>query len=252
VNLKDRVALVTGARRGIGQGIALALAQAGAKVVVTDIDRADCQKVVDQIKKSGQDGLALKVDVTSKEDVEQAIQKAVEKFSKIDILVNNAGIAQFKPFLELTEEEWDRTLDINLKGMFLCSQAAVREMAKNKYGRIVNIASIASGQVGVGFLNIAHYCASKGGVTALTEALALELAPLGINVNAIGPGVIDTPMTKDMLSDEKTKEGIMARIPKKRLGQPKDVASAAVFLASEENDYVTGVTLFVDGGWLAG
>jgi len=252
VNLKDRVALVTGARRGIGQGIALALAQAGAKVVVTDNDRADCQKVVDQIKKSGQDGLALKVDVTSKEDVEQAIQKAVEKFSKIDILVNNAGIAQFKPFLELTEEEWDRTLDINLKGMFLCSQAAVREMAKNKYGRIVNIASIASGQVGVGFLNIAHYCASKGGVTALTEALALELAPLGINVNAIGPGVIDTPMTKDMLSDEKTKEGIMARIPKKRLGQPKDVASAAVFLASEENDYVTGVTLFVDGGWLAG
>ncbi len=252
MNLKDRVALVTGARRGIGQGIALALAQAGAKVVVTDIDRADCQKVVDQIKKSGQDGLALKVDVTSKEDVEQAIQKAVEKFSKIDILVNNAGIAQFKPFLELTEEEWDRTLDINLKGMFLCSQAAVREMAKNKYGRIVNIASIASGQVGVGFLNIAHYCASKGGVTALTEALALELAPLGINVNAIGPGVIDTPMTKDMLSDEKTKEGIMARIPKKRLGQPKDVASAAVFLASEENDYVTGVTLFVDGGWLAG
>ena len=252
MNLKDRVALVTGARRGIGQGIALALAQAGAKVVVTDIDQADCQKVVDQIKESGHDGLAVKVDVSNKEEVEQAVQKTIEKFNKIDILVNNAGIAQFKPFLELTEEEWDRTLDINLKGMFLCSQAAAREMAKNKYGRIVNLASIASGQVGVGFLNIAHYCASKGGVTALTEALALELAPLGINVNAIGPGIIETPMTKDMVSDEKTKEGLMARIPKKRLGQPKDVASAAVFLASEEADYITGVVLFVDGGWLAG
>lgn len=252
MNLKDRVALVTGARRGIGRGIALALAQAGAKVVVTDIDQADCQKVVDQIEELGQAGLAVRVDVTSKEDVEQAVRKTVEKFNKIDILVNNAGIAQFKPFLELTEEEWERTLDINLKGMFLCSQAAAKEMAKNKYGRIVNLASIASGQVGVGFLNVAHYCASKGGVTALTEALALELAPLGINVNAIGPGIIETPMTKDMLSDEKSKEGLMARIPKKRLGQPKDVASAAVFLASEENDYVTGVTLFVDGGWLAG
>lgn len=252
MNLKDRVALVTGARRGIGQGIALALAQAGASVTVVDIDQADCQKVVDQIKGLGQDGLALKVDVSNQKEVEEAVQKTVEKFNKIDILVNNAGIAQFKPFLELTEDEWDRTMDINLKGMFFCSQAAAKEMAKNKYGRIVNVASIASGQVGVGFLNIAHYCASKGGVTALTEALALELAPLGINVNAIGPGVIETPMTNDMLSDKKTKDGLMARIPKKRLGQPKDVASAAVFLASTEADYVTGVTLFVDGGWLAG
>jgi NAD(P)-dependent dehydrogenase (short-subunit alcohol dehydrogenase family) len=252
VNLEDRVALVTGARRGIGQGIALALAQAGAKVVVTDVDQTDCQKVVDQIRESGQTGLALKVDVSKKSEVEEAVQKTIKEFNKIDILVNNAGIAQFKPFLELTEEEWDRTLDINLKGMFLCCQAVAREMAKNKYGRIINIASIASGQVGVGFLNIAHYCASKGGVTALTEALALELAPLGINVNAIGPGVIETPMTKDLLSDPKSKEGLMARIPKKRLGQPKDIASAAVFLASAEADYVTGVTLFVDGGWLAG
>jgi len=196
--------------------------------------------------------LAFKVDVSNKSEVEEAVQKTIQELNKIDILVNNAGIAQFKPFLELTEEEWDRTLDINLKGMFLCCQAVAREMAKNKYGRIINIASIASGQVGVGFLNIAHYCASKGGVTALTEALALELAPLGINVNAIGPGVIETPMTKDLLSDPKAKEGLMARIPKKRLGQPKDIANAAVFLASAEADYLTGATLFVDGGWLAG
>lgn len=262
MDLKNKVALVTGARRGIGQGIALALAQAGANVVVTDIDQADCQKVVDQIinlrltsrrpEKIGQDGLAIKLDVTNKEEVEQTIKATVEKFGKIDILINNAGVAQFKPFLELTEEDWDRTLDINLKGMFLCSQAAAKEMAKNKYGKIINIASIASGQVGIGFLNIAHYCASKGGVTALTEALALELAPLNINVNAIGPGVIETPMTQDILADEAMKKGLMARIPKGRTGQPKDVAGAAVFLASDEADYITGATLFVDGGWLAG
>lgn len=252
MDLKNKIALVTGSRRGIGQGIALALARVGANVVVTDIDQADCQKVVDQIKEIGQDGLAIKLDVTSREEVEKAIKMTVEKFGKIDILVNNAGIAQFKPFLELTEADWDRTLDINLKGMFLCSQAAAKEMVKNKYGKIVNIASIASGQVGIGFLNIAHYCASKGGVTALTEALALELAPYGINVNAIGPGVIETPMTQDILADEAGKKGMLMRIPKGRLGQPKDVASAVVFLASDEADYITGVTLFVDGGWLAG
>lgn len=252
MDLKNKVALVTGSRRGIGQGIALALAQAGANVAVTDIDQADCQKVVDQIKEIGQDGLAIKLDVTSREEVEKAIKMTVEKFSKIDILVNNAGIAQLKPFLELTEADWDRTLGINLKGMFLCSQAAAKEMVKNKYGKIVNIASIASGQVGIGFLNTAHYCASKGGVTALTEALALELAPYGINVNAIGPGVIETPMTQDILADEAAKKGMLMRIPKGRLGQPKDVASAVVFLASDEADYITGATLFVDGGWLAG
>ena len=252
MDLKNKIALVTGSRRGIGQGIALALARVGANVVVTDIDQADCQKVVDQIKEIGQDGLAIKLDVTNKGEVEKAIKMTVEKFGKIDILVNNAGIAQFKPFLELTEADWDRTLDINLKGMFLCSQAAAKEMVKNKYGKIVNIASIASGQVGIGFLNIAHYCASKGGVTALTEALALELAPYGINVNAIGPGVIETPMTQDILADEAGKKGMLMRIPKGRLGQPKDVASAVVFLASDEADYITGVTLFVDGGWLAG
>ena len=252
MNLKDRVALVTGARRGIGEGIALALAQAGAKVVVTDVDQDDCQKVVDQIKESGQDGLALKVDVSNKEDVEEAVQKTVEKFNRIDILVNNAGIAQFKPFLELTEQEWDRTLDINLKGYFLCAQAAAKEMAKQKAGVIINIASIAMGQVGIGLSNIAHYCASKGGIVGMTEALAVELSPFGIRINAIAPGLIETPMIDPVKQGPKTMEAILARVPLGRVGNPEEVSDLVLFLASEKSSYMTGSTVVIDGGWLAG
>jgi len=200
----------------------------------------------------GSEGLAVKCDVSKKGEVVAMVAATVEKFGKVDILVNNAGIAPFKPFLELTEEDWDKVLDINLKGQFLCSQAAAREMVKNKWGRIVNITSIASGQVGVGFLNLAHYCASKGGVVALTEELALELSPLGINVNAVGPGVIETPMTEALLSDEATKQGILARTPKGRFGKPEEIAYLVTFLASEEADFITGATFFADGGWTAG
>ena len=251
-SLKDKVALVTGARRGIGQGIALALAEAGAKVVVTDIDEKECQEVVKEIEKLGSQGLAKKVDVTNKKEIEEAVQETVKKFGKLDILVNNAGICPFKPFLELTEEDWDKVLDINLKGYFLCAQAAAREMVRQKWGRIINIASVAMGQIGIGFPNIVHYVASKGGVAGMTEALAVELAPLGINVNAISPGVIETKMAEPVISDPAAKEGILKRVPKGRVGQPKDIASAVVYLASEEADYVTGAVLVVDGGWLAG
>ncbi len=251
-DLTGKVAIVTGARRGIGRGIALKLAEAGADVTVSDISLEDCQKVVEEIEALGQKGLAVKCDVTNRSEVEEMVAQTVEKFGKVDILVNNAGIAGMKPFLELTEEEWDRVLDINLKGQFLCAQAAAKEMVKQKSGRIINLASIAAGQVGVGFAQSAHYCASKGGVTAMTEAMAIEFAPMGINVNALGPGVIETAMTEDFLADEKMKQGMLSRIPKGRFGQPEDVASAAVFLASDEADYITGTVLFVDGGWLAG
>lgn len=251
-SLKDKVALVTGARRGIGREIALALAEAGAKIIVTDIDEKECQTVVKEIEKLGSQGLAKKVDVTNKKEVEEAVKTAVDKFGKLDILVNNAGICPFKPFLELTEEDWDKVLDINLKGYFFCAQAAAKEMAKQKWGRIINIASVAMGQMGIGFPNIVHYVASKGGVTGMTEALAVELAPLGINVNAISPGVIETKMAEPVISDPVAKEGILKRVPKGRVGQPQDIASAVVFLASEEADYLTGAVLVVDGGWLAG
>ncbi len=175
--LKNKVAIVTGARRGMGRTHALALAKAGAKVAVADISLEECEQVVEEIKKTKGEALAVKWDVSKKEEVDKMVKQVTEKWGKIDILVNNAGICQFKPFLDLTEEEWNRTIDINLKGYFLCAQAAAREMAKQKSGVIVNIASIGMGQVGVGFPSIVHYCASKGGIVAMTEAMALELAP---------------------------------------------------------------------------
>lgn len=251
-DLKDKVAIVTGARRGMGRTHALALAQAGAKVVVSDISEADCQSVVKEIEKEGGEALAVECDVTKKKDIDEMIQVALEKWGKIDILVNNAGIAQFKPFLELTEEEWDRTLDINLRGYFLCAQAAAREMAKQKAGAIVNIASVVMGQVGVGSPNIAHYCASKGGIVAMTEALAVELAPLNIRINTVSPGMIETPMIEPIKQGKETTEGMMARIPMKRAGKPEEISSVVVFLASDAASYMTGATVVADGGWLAG
>ena len=251
-DLKGKTAIITGARRGMGKTHALKLAQAGCKVVVSDISQEDCQKVVDEIKKAGGEGLAVKCDVTQKEEVDKMIAETVKKFGKVDILVNNAGIAQFKPFLELTEEEWDRTLDINLKGYFLCAQAAAKEMAKQKRGVIINIASVAMGQQGVGFPNLAHYCASKGGITAMTEALALELAPLGIRVNVVAPGMIETPMIDPIKQDPKAMEESMARVPLKRVGKPEEVSNLVLFLASDASSYMTGAAVVIDGGWLAG
>jgi len=251
MDLKNKVAIITGARRGIGRSHALTLAKAEAKVVVADISQEDCQKVVDEIKKAKGEALAVKCDVTKKEEVDNMVKAAVEKWGKVDILVNNAGICQFKPFLELTEEEWDRTLDINLKGYFLCAQAAAKEMVKQKSGVIINIASVAMGQQGIGFPNIVHYCASKGGIVGMTEALAVELAPFNIRVNAIAPGMIETPMIDPVKQDSKTMEAMLARVPMHRVGKPEEVSNLVLFLASNESSYMTGSTVIIDGGWLA-
>jgi NAD(P)-dependent dehydrogenase (short-subunit alcohol dehydrogenase family) len=252
-DLKDKTVIVTGARRGMGRAHALKFAELGAKVIVSDISLEDCQKVVDEIKGQGGEAIAVKCDVTKKEEIDEMIKKALDVFGKIDILVNNAGIIEFKPFLDLTEKDWDRTVDINLKGYFLCAQAATREMVKQKSGgAIVNIASVAMGQLGVGFPNIIHYCASKGGIAAMTEALALELAPHNIRVNAIAPGMIDTPMIESTKQDPKLMEATLARVPLRRAGQPEEVSNAVVFLASEASSYMTGSVVVVDGGWLAG
>jgi len=249
MRLSGKTAIVTGARRGIGHAIALALAREGANVVVSDISQKDCQRVVDEIEELGKKGLALKCDVSSSDDVEDMVKRTVAEFGRVDILVNNAGILTFKPFLELTDEDWDKTLNVNLKGQFLCARSAGRVMIKNKWGRIINIASISSGGCGIAFPLIAHYTASKGGVVALTEALALELTSQGINVNAICPGAIDTDMAQGVKKGGQLAQ-VLARIPKGRLGQPEEIASLTVFLASEESDYISGAAIVIDGGWL--
>ena len=249
MRLSGKTAIVTGARRGMGRAISLALAGEGANVVVSDISQEDCQKVVDEIEQLGRKGLPVKCDVSSGTDVEAMVRKTVAEFGGVDILVNNAGIISYKPFLELTEEDWDRTLNVNLKGQFLCARAAAKEMVKNKRGRIINIASISSGGCGIAFPLIAHYTASKGGVVALTEALALELTSHGINVNAICPGAIDTDMAKGAKESGQL-EQVLARVPKGRLGKPEEIANLVVFLASEESEYISGDAIVIDGGWL--
>lgn len=249
--LNNKVALVTGARRGMGKAHALVLASQGAKVVVTDIDEKECQLVVDEIIQKGGEAVAYKMDVSSVADINQVFDRVIEKFGRLDILVNNAGVYLSKMALEMTEQDWDKTIDINLKGEFFCAQRAAKEMAKNKWGRIINIASIASGQVGVGIAGGAHYTASKGGIIGMSETMAIEWAPLGINVNVIGPGAIDTPMVSAAQIPKEQFDAMMASIPLRRMGRSEEVSNMVVFLASEEASYVTGATFFVDGGWLA-
>ena len=203
------------------------------------------------IKAKGGEAICLKMDVSKKSDVDAGFDEVIKQFGRLDILVNNAGIFAPKPALLLTEEEWDKTIDINLKGQFLCAQRAAKEMAKNKWGRIINIASVASGQVGVGIMGGVHYTASKGGVIGMTETMAIEFAPLGITVNVIGPGAIDTPMIQAAQIPKEAMDGMIQRIPLKRIGRPEEISAMVVFLASEESSYVTGATFYVDGGWLA-
>ncbi len=249
--LKNKIALVTGGRRGMGRTHALALAQRGAKIAVTDIDAKECLPVVEEIKSKGGEAVCFKMDVSNKAEVDQVFDEIIKQFGRLDILVNNAGIFIPKPALELSEEEWDRMININLKGEFLCAQRAAKEMAKNKWGRIINIASIASGQVGIGFAGGAHYTASKGGIIGMAETLAVEWAPLGINVNVIAPGAIDTPMVQAAQMPKEAMEAMLQRVPLKRIGRPEEVSAMVVFLASEEASYITGATFYVDGGWLA-
>ncbi|MFA6492909.1 MAG: SDR family NAD(P)-dependent oxidoreductase [Patescibacteria group bacterium] len=242
--LKDKVAIVTGSGQGIGQGIAKKLANEGCSVVVSDLNEESAQKVADEINQSGQKAMAIKCDVSKNQEVDNLITKTIESFGKLDILVNNAGIFPYKPFLEMTEEDWDRVLDVNLKSVFLCSKSAVKVMKEGS--KIVDISSIASF---VGFSGLSHYCASKGGVNGFIRALALELASKKINVNAVAPGAISTPGASMGMTEE-TKAQTIASIPLGRMGEPEDIANAVLFLASDEASYITGQVLVVDGGWI--
>lgn len=249
-NLKGKKALVTGGSRGIGKAIAINLAKAGASVAVNYFSKAEeAEKVVSEIKQLGVDSFAIQADVSKKDQVAKMFAEVKTKFGQLNILVNNAGVVAMNPIDKIAEEEWDKVINTNLKGHYLCIQEGIKIIPKG--GKIINISSIASGGVGVGFGNISHYAASKGGVIAMVEDLAVELGPRGININAIGPGVIDTDMTANFSKDEKVKSGMIMQIPKGRFGTPDDIGFTAVFLASDEADYVNGATIYVDGGWLA-
>lgn len=246
-DLTDKVAIVTGARRGIGKAVALKLAGNGAKVVVTDLDKEDCENVVKEIEGLGGEGLALKLDVTKEEEISEVIKKVKEKFGRIDILVNNAGIFIQEELDKMDTSKIDKILAVNLRGLILCTKYVLPEMKKNNYGKIINIASIAGF---VGFESSSVYCATKGAVVNLTRELAAELAKYKINVNAVAPGVIETAMTKHLLEDENVKTALLRNIPYGRIGKPEDIANAVAFLASDEAEYITGHTIVVDGGWL--
>ncbi|MDX1779335.1 MAG: SDR family oxidoreductase [Thermodesulfobacteriota bacterium] len=252
MKLLDNVAIVTGAASPIGMGraFALAFAKEGADVVVCDIKEEGLKEREEEIKKLGRKAIGVKTDVSKAAEVSQLIETTIDTFGKIDILVNNAGVREepAKPIYEISEEEWDIIQGTNLKGVFLCIKNAVPHMIKRKRGKIINIASI-FGQVA--FPNYGSYCAAKGGVINLTRTLALELAPHKINVNAIGPGVIETELSKTTIEDPEIMKLILPLIPYGRVGKPEDIAAVAVFLASDESEYVNGQTIFSDGGWLA-
>lgn len=247
-NLNGKVALVTGARRGIGKEIALELATNGAKVAVTDISQDDCQQVVDEIKRAGGEGIALKLDVTNEEEIKQVVEKVFANYKKIDILVNNAGIFIQEPLDTMDTSKIDKILGINLRGLILTTKYVIPLMKKQNYGKIVNIASIAGF---VSFELSSIYCATKGAIVNFTRELAVELGKYKINVNAVAPGVIETPMTEGMVKDENVKSALLKSIPYGRIGRPQDIANGVVFLASDDSEYITGHTLVIDGGWIA-
>ncbi len=242
MKLSDRVAIVTGAGRGIGRALALKLAGAGAVVVVNDINE-DCQEVAHEIGATGRQSLAVIADVSSPTDVAGLVEKTTVAFGKVDILINNAGIARDQLVMRMSDEDWDRVLAVDLKSVFLCTRAVLRYMIKQRWGRIISISSI----VGlVGNPGQANYASAKAGIIGFTRAVAKEVASRGITVNAIAPGFIDTEMTQRL--SENQRQELLSRIPLGRLGSPDDVAAAVAFLASEDAGYITGQVLTVDGG----
>lgn len=247
MKLAGKVALVTGSSKGIGRGIATRFAQEGADVVINyNRTPGGAQEVLSEVEAAGRRGLIAQADLGNVNEIQKLITTAVEHFGRLDILVNNAGVETHAPFWEVKEEDYDRVLNTNLKGIFFTTQAMVQHLMQTKrQGKIVNVSSV---HEEIPFPNFAAYCASKGGLKMLTRNLAVELGPLGITINSIAPGAIETPINTNLLNDPKKLNSLLGQIPLARLGKPQDVASVAVFLASDDADYVTGSTYYVDGG----
>jgi NAD(P)-dependent dehydrogenase (short-subunit alcohol dehydrogenase family) len=245
MRLKDKVALVTGAGRGIGQAIALAFAREGCRVVVADVDPATAAATARRLRGRG---LALQMDVASKSSVDEGFAVVDRTWGRVDIAVTNAAIEPIVPFLELDEATWDRIVDTNLKGTFLVAQAAARRMVRRRAGVIITLSSV---NAEVARPESAAYAATKGGVRQLTKAMAVALAPHGVRVNAIGPGTVVTGLTRHLLRDRKWRDAVFARTPMQRVADPREIGEVAVFLASDMSSYMTGSTVYVDGGRLA-
>lgn len=249
MSLRGKVAIVTGASRGLGRAMALGLAEAGADVAVVSRTPADLEEVAAEIRELGRACLPVQADVSIRADVERMVKRAMERFARMDILVNNAGTIYRGASEDYPEEEWDRVIHVNLKGAFLCAQAVAQVMIQQGGGKIINTASVMST---IGRATIPAYAASKGGITQLTKTLAVEWAKYNIHVNAIGPGFFRTDLTQALRDDPQRSAQISSRIPVGRWGVPEDLKGAVVFLASDASEYITGHVLYVDGGFLAG
>ncbi|MBI4289128.1 MAG: 3-oxoacyl-ACP reductase FabG [Chloroflexi bacterium] len=248
LSLGGKVAIVTGSGRGIGRAIALALASTGANIAVADVLTPDIDKTVGELQQMGRKAIGVTTDITKRDQVENLVSRTVKELGTVDILVNNAGILRVGPLLDMKEETWDKVMDTNLKAYFLCSQAAGRVMADKKKGCIISTASIA----GLKFVgNSAVYAVSKAGVVMLTRAMAVELAPYNIRVNAVAPGIVQTHLMRAVFENPEWVKTRVSRIPLGRQAQPEDIAKVVVFLASDAAGYVTGQTIVADGGELA-
>lgn len=252
LSMEGKKVIVTGARRGIGEATALAFAEAGADVAICDwvVEGGELAAVAEKIEKLGRRSVAVQADVSRKADVDNLIQRAMDEFGTIDVLVNNAGMSSGTPFLEMAEDEWDSVVDVHLKGCYLCTQAVARIMVEQKKGNIINIASVE------GLRSVRRtanpYPAAKAGIMLLTRGLAWELGPYNIRVNVIAPGAIRTEMLRDAWSDPVALKVFEAMIPLGRMAEPSEIANVALFLASEASGFVTGHTLVVDAGLMAG
>lgn len=247
--MDSKIAIVTGGSRGIGRAIALAYAEAGADVVIASRSPADVEKAADQVREIGRRGLGVPTDVSRSAEVAALVDATMQEFSRIDVLVNGAGISPvYTRALKLKEEDWDHIMAVNLKGTFLCCQSVGRVMVEQQAGKVINLASIGST---TGLPRFIAYCAAKGGLLQITRVLANEWAEDNVQVNAIAPGYIETDMTAGLERNPRLLDEITRRTPMRRLGQPNEVVGAAILLASSASSYITGHTLYVDGGWSA-